>query len=318
MNHFINTYNDLITDHSQTRQGFLEIALEKNKNAAPYVDKAKTLIHELHSATLPIDIKDLTLIRPAILSASGLSKKALKWLTTDDENDAIDQFVTNVLEPTGDNFKDEIVYRYLLFEGDALGGRMRNVVGHIAQKRLVQRIVSYIDTLNLDFKWFSNSTKKWLKTDLISVNTSDVKALWWNNGTNDYVLGLNLNIPIVKKNVDINLFKATPETYGTGNDIVNDTEKMVMFGELKGGVDPAGADEHWKTANTALNRIRESFKKIDIPIKTSFVGAAIESAMAQEIYTQLDENVIDAAANLYKDDQLSEYSKWIVGGTING
>ncbi len=29
-------------------------------------------------------------------------------------------------------------------------------------------------------------------------------------------------------------------------------EKTLMLGELKGGIDPAGADEHWKTANTVL------------------------------------------------------------------
>jgi hypothetical protein len=34
------------------------------------------------------------------------------------------------------------------------------------------------------------------------------------------------------------------------------------LGELKGGIDPAGADEHWKTARTALQRIDDAFRKI--------------------------------------------------------
>lgn len=314
MNSFITQSSDLVTDHAQTRQGFLEIALEKNKQADPYVDQAKTLLHELLAANRPDDILDLSAIRPAVLAASGLSTKALKYLTLEDENEAIEQLITKVLEPAGDKFRDELVYRFLLIKGDALGGRMRNIVGHIAQRRLIQRIASYVDTLGLDFKWFSNTTKTWITTDILGLDASDVKAFWWHIDGNDYVLAFNLNIPTVKKNVDINLFKATPETYGTGSEIVSDTNSMIMFGELKGGVDPAGADEHWKTANTALQRIRDAFSEIDIPIKTSFVGAAIEVSMSEEIFNQLSSGIMTNAANLYKDDQLSEYAKWIVKG----
>ena len=37
-----------------------------------------------------------------------------------------------------------------------------------------------------------------------------------------------------------------------------------MFGELKGGIDPAGADEHWKTGNSALVRIRKAFEDYQV------------------------------------------------------
>ncbi|HAJ78349.1 MAG TPA: hypothetical protein DCO75_01135, partial [Fibrobacteres bacterium] len=37
--------------------------------------------------------------------------------------------------------------------------------------------------------------------------------------------------------------------------------KLQFFYELKGGIDPAGADEHWKTAKTAIDRIVSAFKK---------------------------------------------------------
>ena len=43
--------------------------------------------------------------------------------------------------------------------------------------------------------------------------------------------------------------------------ILNNTAAFVALGELKGGLDPAGADEHWKTANSALGRIRKGFAK---------------------------------------------------------
>ena len=86
-----------------------------------------------------------------------------------------------------------------------------------------------------------------------------------------------------------------------------------MFGELKSGVDPAGADEHWKTGNTALGRIRKGFQKAGRPgVMTSLVGAAIELAMAREIYAQLEDGALANAANLTKNDQLTEYCNWLI------
>lgn len=78
--------------------------------------------------------------------------------------------------------------------------------------------------------------------------------------------------------------------------IVSRNDRAIMFGELKGGIDPAGADEHWKTGNSALNRIRTSFASAGYPeMMTSFVGAAIERAMAEEIFEQLSSGVLTNA-----------------------
>ena len=83
-----------------------------------------------------------------------------------------------------------------------------------------------------------------------------------------------------------------------------------MFGELKGGIDPAGADEHWKTGNTALTRIRTAFASYDI--LTSFIAAAIEREMSEEIWSQLCDNILNNAANITVDEQLTNYCKWII------
>ena len=85
-----------------------------------------------------------------------------------------------------------------------------------------------------------------------------------------------------------------------------------MLGELKGGIDPAGADEHWKTANTALERIRISYAAKELAIQTSFVGAAIERAMAGEIFSQLTSGTMTNGANLTDNNQLVEYCNWLL------
>jgi len=125
-------------------------------------------------------------------------------------------------------------------------------------------------------------------------------------------LAFNLNIPIIRKNVDICLFSCATQGYAKGKVVAN-PEAVIMLGELKGGIDPAGADEHWKTANTALSRIRSGFESVGhLGLKTSFVGAAIATAMAGEIYQQLQNKTLSNAANLTEMNQLTEYCNWVI------
>ena len=78
-------------------------------------------------------------------------------------------------------------------------------------------------------------------------------------------------------------------------------------------IDPAGADEHWKTGNSALNRIRSSFADAGYPdMKTSFIGAAIERSMAEEIYGQLEDGTLTNASNLTNNNQLVAYCNWLI------
>ena len=162
------------------------------------------------------------------------------------------------------------------------------------------------------YEWFDNEKKNGLlhlKTFIQIENR--LKAVYWKTGRKKRVLAFNLNIPIVKNNIDICLFNADTNTYDKG-DIVNCSDKILMLGELKGGIDLAGADEHWKTGNTALNRIRTAFKKDGREISTSFVAAAIEKKMASEIFGQLQKGILSFAANLTIDEQLVNYCNWII------
>ncbi|MEH2435556.1 MAG: AvaI/BsoBI family type II restriction endonuclease [Nostoc sp.] len=80
-------------------------------------------------------------------------------------------------------------------------------------------------------------------------------------------------------------------------------------GELKGGIDPAGADEHWKTAQAALNRIREAFSRVGHSPLTFFVGSAIARRMAGEIWNQLENGTLSNAANLNQENQVVSISR---------
>ena len=88
-------------------------------------------------------------------------------------------------------------------------------------------------------------------------------------------------------------------------------ESYVALGELKGGIDPAGADEHWKTARTALERIRKSFINTGYSPQTFFIGAAVEKKMADEIWNQLNDGTLSNAANLNEENQITSISSWL-------
>lgn len=191
---------------------------------------------------------------------------------------------------------------------------MRNRIGALGEEKLTRAILSAMNVRAIEYDWMANlqGNFPWshMSDDDVDIE-KNMKALHWKTDRGDRVLGFNLNIPIVRKNVDICLFACDVDKYDKGK-IVKATDKVLMLGELKGGIDPAGADEHWKIANTALERIRTSFASVGYNVKTSFVGAAIENAMAEEIFEQLENGTMSNAANLTNNNQLTEFCNWIL------
>src|SRR5262249_34803199 len=83
-------------------------------------------------------------------------------------------------------------------------------------------------------------------------------------------------------------------------------------GELKGGIDPAGADEHWKTAKSALDRVANVFAKRRKKPHLFFIGAAIEEAMASELFEWLRSGKVAHAGNLTVPLQVERLVSWLV------
>ena len=117
----------------------------------------------------------------------------------------------------------------------------------------------------------------------------------------------------IKKNIDIVVlnFHSNELNGKTFKDGINELNNYVLLGELKGGI-PAGADEHWKTANTALSRVRKKFISNGIKVPLIFIGAAIEKSMSQEIFNQYLNGEIANCANLTIDNQLFSLCNWLV------
>ncbi|GHT25090.1 hypothetical protein AGMMS49953_09140 [Endomicrobiia bacterium] len=107
----IKTPEDLVTSREQTRAGFISFALEKNRRSTPVTESAKSFKILLLNVKIAKSLLKVPEIRTALLTASGLSDKALNYFTEKDKNKAILSLIKNFLEPAGKYFADEAVYR---------------------------------------------------------------------------------------------------------------------------------------------------------------------------------------------------------------
>jgi len=159
----ITQWNDLVTTYEATRAGFISIAFEKNIKATPFIEEAKSLKVIAQKAKKPKDLLSLTDIYPSLLTASGLSDKSLNHLTKEDKEEALNNLIEKFLEPAGEKFIDELVYRFLLTRGDTLGGMMRNIAGFIGQKKLIRSIIASLSIKKRDFMYLHSKTDSWVK-----------------------------------------------------------------------------------------------------------------------------------------------------------
>lgn len=302
--------DDLVTTYEATRAGFVALALEKNRKATPHVAEARTLKKAASSAKTPADLTRIKNIEAGLLTAAGLSDKALTHLLPQDKSEAINGLIKNFLEPAGAKFVEELVFRFLLTRGDNLGGSMRNVGGALAQRKLTRALISTLTIAGIDYRWQHAKGRKWIDmTDDDADIELSLRGLNWQSENGNRTLIYNLTVPLVRNNVDMCLFNLAPDEVEATE--YKATESYIALGELKGGIDPAGADEHWKTARTALDRIRESFSKAGATPYTFFVGSAIEKKMSTEIWNQLESGILGNAANLNDENQVASISLWL-------
>lgn len=301
---------DLQPSYAAYRAGFVSLALERNRRATPFVDEARKLKAAAAKAKSPAELLQMKDIRSALLTAAGVSDKASGHLEESDKTDAIAGLIGQFLEPAGADFVEELVFRFLLTRGDTLGGSMRNVGGALAQRKLTRSIISCLNLAGTKYWWTDKKKNSWT-AGASSVDDADIElnlsGLAWENKNGNRTLIYNLTVPAVKNNIDMCLFDSPYAGYNA--DIVKNPKLYLALGELKGGIDPAGADEHWKTARTALERIHQGFA--GYTPATFFIGAAIEKKMAGEIWNSLEDGTITNAANLTNEDQVASISRWL-------
>jgi len=291
---YIKSPKDLVTPIDVTQNGFLQQALRKTTEASPYIDSARQLLSNLQLASKPQDLIEISEIRSELVTAAGFSDKATNYFSPSELKNALLEVLQEIENKTGLDWRAEIVYRFLLTRGDTLGGAMRNILGAEAKAKFIEAVELALHEKAIPYTVGRSKS-----------NEEKVQMISWP----ERILLFDKKPKLIGKNVDVILLQTLGETSSI-NTLMNQAERYLVCGEIKGGIDPAGADEHWKTASGALARIREKFPSQGP--KLFFVGAAIENSMADEIFSQLNSGLLEYAANLNVSEQLSDLVTWLV------
>ncbi len=102
-------------------------------------------------------------------------------------------------------------------------------------------------------------------------------------------------------NRQITWYGADGEAYRIGPDLLSsgDGADILWGGELKGGADPAGSDEHWKTATRTFERILLACERTGRPKPPlSFIATILVERVAREAADWLKEGKLVSVYNL--------------------
>lgn len=306
----LHSSSDLQTTREAYRAGFIALALERNHRATPFVERARALKAAASRAKTAAELLEMEDIHSALMTAAGVSDKASSHFQAADKREAIAGLIKNFLEPAGAAFVEELVYRFLLTRGDTLVGSMRNLGGVLAQRKLTRSIIAHLKNAGKSYLWLRAGSGKWADApeDEAGLEVS-LRGLSWQVGEAMRTLHYSVTVPISRSHVDLCVLNCAPNALD--QQLLKSPASFLALGELKGGIDPNGADEHWKTARTALSRINEAFARNQVRPHTFFIGAAIEPKMAVEIWSFLESGIIENAANLTNETQIAALVRWL-------
>ena len=197
--------------------------------------------------------------------------------------------------------------------GDSLGGISRNEVGRTAMMRLLNPFVAhlhrqdYLQEIVCSFKGDlsvdSEETRQSRREKIAMDSTVDMDEL-----LSDFEHRRVKYHELVLRNgsrllVDrqLNWTDEASATYRIGPDLyaTAETQDFVWAAEVKGGADPAGSDEHWKTATQALHRILDACQATDrAQPALAFIATIFVERVAREAQAWIDEGKLTTAYNL--------------------
>jgi type II restriction enzyme len=285
----------LVTTREAVRQGFLQQALSKAQRAKPYIATAIRLSEFLADKDQipPWETLGDTEIQDAFIAASGFSDKARSQLDPQVVISSVMKVLQTIQTQSPQSWRDEMVYRYLLTRGDTLGGIMRNLIGTDGNRLLTDSIVTALE-------------RQGKVASIVVSPASKIVSLSWGSRRIIY----DKTPRVIGKNVDVILLDTSLVLPAKEKHLENPT-CYIACGEIKGGIDPAGSDEHWKTANSAFERIRSVFASQERMPNLFFAGAAIEQSVAEEIFHQLETAKLSYVANLTSPEQVHDLAQWL-------
>jgi len=201
--------------------------------------------------------------------------------------------------------------------GDSLGGVSRNEVGRIAMTQVIDPLIRYlIPQGRLSAITFS------LKGRLVSPEddegsgaSGEQRVLTDPEADVEALLRRFEEFRVIYHRLDLSngsrllmnrqlTWEALEgSTYRIGPDLHSQVGAVDMHwaAELKGGADPSGSDEHWKTATQSFQRVLEAAQKTNRPQpKLSFIATILVERVAREAQNWINDGRLTSVYNLTK------------------
>ena len=350
----IQSAKDLEISLESVRQGFVEQAEEKSRRAISLEKRNHDFMVALESIHGVEDLLNLDKYRAELIAAASYSIKAWEHVkrgeSLDEQTERLRQRFTliyNLCRKDTENeesclrrFRERIFIRSLLTQGETLGGSMKNWIGRSGADRLVKILRGVLNGRET-VEYAKGSTK-------VQLIRWDNRLLLFDRTPTLHIRGEQLEVTVSSSdgedvaetpgeihlnNIDLILLdtsdiQRTATMWGdilplksnqlkqAEKDLLKDPKNYLACGELKSGNDPAGGDEHWKTAMSSFDRIHNpSSATRDISQEFHpalfFIGRAIEPVMATNIFERLESGVLSFAANLSNPQQVQALVEWL-------
>ena len=356
----IHTAKDLETLPESTRQGFIDQAFEKGRRAIAIEKRMHDFRIALEAVKQVEDLFTLKEYEVELIAAASYSGKGWEHVKRgeplDEQRARLRRAFTDIYlrcqneaeseESCLSTFRERILFRSLLTQGETLGGSIKTWIGRIGTVRLVEALQEFLGRRETvqhakgspkvqRIRWnnrlllfdtkptliikggkvevaLSSSSQEKAETPVeIPLNNIDVILL----DTTDLQ---KMTTPTIWDSIDTArssdsvLTLSTEDLLQAEKGLLKEPKYYLACGELKSGVDPAGGDEHWKTAIGAFDRIRDLSTTIsEFHPKLFFVGRAIERVMANDIFLRLENGVFSFAANLTNREQTVALAEWL-------
>ncbi len=214
----------------------------------------------------------------------------------------------------------EMVYSNI---GDSLGGAWRNEIGRLAYVEIITPLALYLHqqgylqtitfrlkgAMALDEETDDEEDEKDTNKDKVletpdSLNLAErLRVLEKRRLVYRELRFRNGNKLLLNRQKTLRHSQNTQVKYKVGPDLLSSTHvnDVSWCAELKGGADPAGSDEHWKTATRAFSRIIEACDKTERPQPPlSFIATILVDRVALEVEKWIEEGKLTSVHNLTK------------------
>lgn len=220
-----------------------------------------------------------------VVTALGMTEKIKKGLKGWDEADyrifTVAQLCNNspsIDKILSNEMISDLVSGFSLAKGESLAGVMRNLIGNIGEDKVHKVLIDHFDG----------------KVVLSVKKSGRPKVIKFSFEETTFFAHLNMKLPAAGKNLDMVI---TDSVSKPSKECV---PEAVM--EIKSGIDPAGEDEHWSTARSKLQQVKNKIGSVKCGFAAMVVGAKTRTEVGEEV----DAGQLVCGVNLNDDKEIEQ------------